>query len=422
MSQWQYDQSTESNLMKVIYGRVIEKQFNQDNVIYGRCNKKDNFVGSQLEEVVVQSIGGGVSAGDLPTPSRNKHAKAILRRKKLYARVQIDRESMKAARGGVSSFKDFTKYPVMQATKSFNRNLERQMIRGGVAGEGSLVSGNAGNTNVSGAGTTGSPYVISLDNASTYFPGEVQAIEEGDILNVNDETTELEVTAVTDAVVDGYTTATISVVGTSARLAALSGTGPFDAADDLYMQKSKDKEITGLQGVLTATSGTLYNIAIGRRWQAYQKDAGAAAISTDLLNDLVVNLKRQCGESPTALLMHYHQYIKLLNLLEDKKRYNLPVKNKELKGQISYSAIMFESADGPIPVLQSRFMDSDKVFAINDKHICLHSTPGRFEWMDEDGTVFLRKDEQDAYSARYGGYTQLMINPHFQAIITNLAV
>ena len=122
------------------------------------------------------------------------------------------------------------------------------------------------------------------------------------------------------------------------------------------------------------------------------------------------------------LLMHSHQYIALLNLLEDAKRYKFPAKGKNTMAQISYSAIMYESPDGPIPILQSRFMDADKVFALNDKHLSIHCTPGGFEWFDEDGTVFLRKDSLDAYEARYGGYAEYYVNPHFQAALINLAI
>jgi hypothetical protein len=119
--------------------------------------------------------------------------------------------------------------------------------------------------------------------------------------------------------------------------------------------------------------------------------------------------------------MSYHQYTKFLNLLEDQKTYNLPARDSKFKGQVSFSAIQYMSSDGPIPVLPSRFMDSDKVYALNDKHIELHCRPGGFEWFDEDGTVFLR-ETTDSYEARYGGYAELFVNPYFQGECHSLAV
>ena len=78
------------------------------------------------------------------------------------------------------------------------------------------------------------------------------------------------------------------------------------------------------------------------------------------------------------------------------------------------------SADGPIPVMQDRFMDAGELFFLNTKHISLHNRPGGFEWFDDDGTVFLR-ESGDSYEARYGGYAELFINPHFQGRLHTLA-
>lgn len=423
MSSWTYSASNEANLMKVKYGKLIEKQFAQDNVLFARMKKKEDFVGSQIERPIVQSIGGGIGAGSLPTANESKVDKAIITSKKLYAVCSIDRETKAAAKKDEGSFVRMTAFPVKQSTKAFNRNVERMITRAsadGTAGNGALIKGHASNTNVSGAGSSGCPYVVSFDQASNYFPGEFQSIEIGDLLNVNSETTDLEVVDMTETVSGGYSTGTISLVGTSSRLGTLSGSGPFAATDYLHIQGSRANEMTSIGDVISASSGSLYSVSVGRRWQAYQKNAASAAISTDLLNDVVVNMKRQCGESPNMILMGHHQYIKFLNLLEDQKSYNLPAKGK-FKGQVSFSGIEFLSADGAIPVMMSRFIDSDKVYFLNDKHIELCLRPGGFEWFDDDGTVFLR-ESTDSYEARYGGYGQLFVNPHFQGYLHTLAV
>lgn len=421
MSAFTYSTSTESNLMKVKYGALIEKQFNKSSVIVGRAKRKLDFVGSQIERPVIQSIGGGVGAGSLPTANHNKIGKATITSKKLYAIASIDRESMKASKSDEGAFVQFTKFPVKIAVDSFNRNLERMLIRNDVAGAGALVTGNASNSNVTGAGSSGDPYLVNFSVASTYFPAEFEGIEEGDLLNVNTETTALEVSAVAITHASGYATAIISLVGTSARLATLAGANPFTSTDKLYMQNSKDSEMFGLKGILAASSSTLYGITVGRRWQAFQKSAASAALSTDLLNEAILNLKRQCGESPNLILCSYHQFVKLLNLLEDQKSINLPVRDEKLKGQLSFSAIEYIGPDGAIPVVPSRFMDGDKVYMLNDNHMELCLRPGGFDWFDEDGQVFLR-DSTDSYSARFGGYGQFFVNPHFQSQITSLAM
>ena len=77
--------------------------------------------------------------------------------------------------------------------------------------------------------------------------------------------------------------------------------------------------------------------------------------------------------------------------------------------------------DGAIPVIASRFVSDEKMLFLNTKHIELCNRPGGFEWFDEDGTVFLR-ESGDSYEARYGGYADFFVNPHFQGQLDNLAV
>ena len=92
MSTWTYTASNEANLMKIKYGKLIEDQFNKENVLFARTKVKEDFVGSQLDMPVIQSIGGGVAAGSLPTANENKIGKATLSPKKLYAVISVDRD------------------------------------------------------------------------------------------------------------------------------------------------------------------------------------------------------------------------------------------------------------------------------------------------------------------------------------------
>lgn len=392
--------------MKVKYGKLIEKQFNKSTVLFARAKKKQDFVGSQIEFPVENSYSGGVAAGSLPTAGTANPNKCILTSKKVYAVVVVDRESMKAARSDEGSFVRFTAYPVKKATESFNRNLAR-MFYGDESG--ALAFGD-GATNVSGAGSAGCPFVVTLGSESV-----MENIEINDLLNYDAEATDLLVQDV------DVSAKTIDLVGTSAGLTSLSGSGPVPTNKAVYMQNSKDNEMQGLLGAVDAQSGTLYNITIGRRWKAYLKDASSAALSTDLMNDVVLNVKKQSGESPKMIVTSYKQYIALLNLLEDQKRYDLPARDKRFKASVSFSGIEFMSADGAIPVFPDRFCPDEKMYFLNDDKIEYRLRPGGFEWFDEDGTVFLRQAASDSYEARYGGYGQLFINPHFQGLLDNLA-
>jgi hypothetical protein len=326
---------------------------------------------------------------------------------------------MKAAKSDEGSFVRMTKFPVKIATKSFNRNLERMITRAPISNTGALVSGDAGNDDVT---VNGSVYTVPFDAAGVYSLADIESIEIGDILHATGESTDLEVTnIIVNSSVPGSIDFDLELTGASVLLAADAAATANAFTDALHMQNSQDNELEGLEGVLAASSGSYKGISVGRRWQAYQKNASSAALSTDLMNEVVVNIKRQSGESPNLILTSFHQYIKLLNLLEDHKRYQLPARDKAFKGQVSFSGVEYMSPDGAIPVMASRFVSDEKMLFLNDKHIELCCRPGGFEWFDEDGTVFLR-ESGDSYEARYGGYCDLFINPHFQGQLDNLAV
>jgi hypothetical protein len=411
MSSFTYSASNETNLMKQKYGKLIEKQFNKSNVILGRIKKMMDYGGKGIDRPVIQSIGGGVGNGSLPTANENKIGLAKLNdSKKMYAVASVDRETMKRAQKDSDSFVRMTKFPIKIATEAFNRNLTRQILKNDIAGVGKLLTWETTGATATSAGKVYFD-VTDLNDASVF-----EAIEIGDILDqyASGDTS----TATGLEVID-----VVAVESATGYLATGSyiefSTSPTVTDGDYFvMQNSVNAELDGIAGVVSATSGTYKNISIGRRWQSYRKNA-SAAVSSDLMNDCVLKLKKQCGESPDVILASYHQYVKILNFLEDAKRYALPARAKSLKGQVSFAGVEFMSADGPIPVIPDRFMDNDKLYFLNTNHIELHLTPGGFEWFDEDGTVFLR-DAADTYSARFGGYGELFVNPHFQAELHSL--
>ena len=56
MSTWNYTQQTEALLMKKTYGPHIDKQFNKDNVLFGRMKKRVDFEGEENQITIQFSI------------------------------------------------------------------------------------------------------------------------------------------------------------------------------------------------------------------------------------------------------------------------------------------------------------------------------------------------------------------------------
>jgi len=188
--------------------------------------------------------------------------------------------------------------------------------------------------------------------------------------------------------------------------------------NDAKVEEKDFVQIVTVNGVLTATSGSLYGLPVQRRWQSTQVDALGAGIITDAMNEVMLKTERAFGQAPKMIVMNYNQLQKILAQLEDQKVYNLP--NRNLKGALSFSGVEFMSTRGPIPMFVDRFADEDKAYFLNDDFIERIHRPD-FGWFDDDGTTFLRIADSDEYEARYGGYLENHIVPSAHGILTNLA-
>lgn len=398
-----------SELFKETYGPLSENVYNSFNVTLGRCRKSYTFTGKQKVVAIPQSFIGGVGSGILPTANYPKTEDAIITAKRLYATCVVERESMKASSDDKGAFVRATRYTVQKTVESWMRNMSRTLFG---SGTGEIASGD-GATNVSGTGTSVDPYIVRL-NSDT----KEANVEEQDYWHYDAESGSA---ALLEVVAYDPSTREVSLVGTSAGLAALTGVGPVPTSTFFYMQNSRDNDPQGLKGVLRATSGNLYSVPVTRRWSAgVQEDAGGAGITTDMLNEDMLEIERKSGKVPTMIVASYAQYRKILNLLEDHKRYDLSPRAENLKGKVSFSGVEFMSSRGPIPIFPERFVEDDALYYINDNHVEICHRPG-MGWFSDDGTVFLRLQDSDDYAARYGGYLETYIVPNFHGTRWGLA-
>lgn len=403
-----------SDAFKERFQGAMLDQYNNSNVTWMKIKKSFNFVGKKEYRSLGLSNGVGIGSGDLPTASHDSSSydQAELTHKKVYAVVEIDRLAMKAGKTSEGIFDvSALKHVAERAVKGLNRNMSRILFG---AGDGVLYTGNASNSNVTGAGSVADPYDILMDGDATSI---VWAnFEEGDLININSETTDLSI----QAVVKTAGSEQIQVVGTSTRLAALAGSGPFTNTDKIYLQGSKDNDPEGLE-MIGNTSGTTYGVShTSRRFQGTSIAAGGAAISEDLLNQLVLEIEEESGETPDMIVASYYQFRKIKDFMSDHKRIEVSPRDERLVGKVSFSALQFMSASGPIPIVADRFVKKDYVYALNTNRIEAVHAPD-FGWFDEDGTIFLRRDASDKYQARYGGYLEIFIQPRFQGRLTGLA-
>lgn len=395
----QFSLQQQSALFKTKFGKLSENAYNSANVLLGTIKKEYQFTGEDMKVAVPTFFSGGVGSGVLPTANPASAVKATITAKRVYAVTEIQREALKASASDEGAFVEAMKWNVKKTVEAYNRNASRIIFGDGTGALGSF-SGSA-------SGTAVAP-VLTITAASW-----VEAhFEENDYVNVNSLGSVWAVTAVAPAT----RKVTLARVSGSDDLTAI-GAGTHI----VYMQNSKDNDPLGLKAVCDATSGTLYGVNVGRRWQATQIPAGSAGISADIMNELIIKIQAKSGKTPKKLVTSYTQYRKILNFLEDKKVYMIDPRASELKGKVSFKGVEYISDAGPIGIFADRMVEDDRMYALNDDFITSHHRPD-FGWFDDDGTVFLRKAGDDAYEARYGGYYENYVIPTFQGVVTGLAI
>ena len=271
---WEYRQDTESALFKTAYGKHNAKAFNQRSPLYGRIKKKTNFKGKDMVSSIRLSYGGGRGSGKLPRASRALYKQITLKTRKLYHRLSIDNETFEASKSTVGAFVNMAKEPMEVARIAFSNLLERQIVLGDLNGSGLLMTSPASSRTAAVDTDASSGFELTMTSGDI-----AESLEEGDVCDLvhGSNTAVAEVTKVTEGAIPKVSFTYLA--GDTGNIAAT-------AKVDVYLQNSKDKELEGLQGVLTATSGTYKGIAVGRRWQSYQDTNGGTArdLTKSLLN------------------------------------------------------------------------------------------------------------------------------------------
>lgn len=397
-----------SALFKTKYVRLSRDMFNSENIVQAKIKRNDNFVGDQALVSVPTSFGGGVGSGSIPKANPATYNKMLMTSKKLYATIEVDREAIKAADNDEGAFVRATKEQVKRGVQAWQRNLSRVIFNNSLASNGNGRLGSfSGNQTLVSAGV--------YDVVVTTATWKQANFEPKDYVSINSSSALYEITAVTPS------TKTIRLSLNEGADVGLSTIGA--GTHNIYMQGSKDNDPTGFSGVVRASSGSVFGITVGYRWQSpSQIDASSAGITPDDLNKQFLDIKYAFGESPDMFVGSFVQYRKLLNQLEDQKRYMI-VQSRESgpNGKFSFQALEYMTDSGPVPIIAERFVEDDAIYSINSDFIEIHARPDG-GWVDDDlsGSIFLRT-ERDTFEARYAVYLEVATMPTAHGVIYNLA-
>lgn len=405
-----------SALFKRTYGEYGDNLYGSgsEDPLESQIPKKFDFTGTDHHFPIKIGFGGGTGFSTLPEANASKNVDVVLTRKKAYARMNLDRETIVASRGKEGAFKEATQEETLGKLKSFNRTQACALYNDGTGVLGQF-SGTTGTT-----GTAAAP-TITIINTGTYRFRQ-GFFEEGDYIQV--------VQGGTTVLSSKWEITSVDVANRTVTLARLSGSDDLTTiaagTHNVVLQGAWNASPMGLLGVTVGfTSGTLYSVTYARRWSAYAKALSTAQLITvDLFNEAVLQMDQRSGEAPDLAVLSTVQMQKFLSQLEDKKRYTPTTvtskPNKMSQAQIGFSGIEYMGPRGTMNLVSSRYVRDDMVFMVNtNKMFRKHAE--KFGWFDEDRTVLMRMQDQDAYEARYGGYYENFFNPLFQGYISGLS-
>ena len=393
--------------MKYKYGPSIEDLVNKKTLLLDRINqRKKKFPGKLWVQPKMLATGGGIGARSgasptLPTAGRTVQEELQATAKKLYARLDIDREAIIAGRKSEQVFIDSTKHEIKAKADRFALDLNRQFYGNG--------GGSLGLVSSAVTGASGTIVVTAATWNQNYFM-------EGDRIQLYADNS-----GVPGALIGSSTVSTISSIAPSTRTLTFDSVDASAAAGQhIVLEGNANNELTGFASHIDDQSSTIHNINKTTYFRArgvYQ-DASSASVSVDLMNQLVQQMVSVSVEQPKMVITSPKQWRLISQLLENAKIYY--AKDSD-KGKFGFGALEYISPLGVLPVYADRFCPDEKMYFVNPESFQFIQRED-FGWFDEDGTILMRQATTDAYEARYGGYSELICTcENSNGVLDNLA-
>lgn len=380
------DLTTAQNALKDAYLVAACNQLNtKTNPLFAKIKQSTSDVyGKNIIKVAPIGLNGGVGAGTetgtLPVAKENSYAQFKTTLKNLYGTIEISDKAIRASANSNGAFVDLLNAEMEGLLAASKFNLGRMLYGDG-----------------SGAVGTVSTYASGVATMTS-----VKNLVEG-------------------MVVDSYSGTTkdnaglrISYVDRANKKVYFTSTPATDLAanDVLYVQGSKDQEITGL-GAIFGSGTTLYGLTRAtNKWLTPYTSSTEQEISDSVLQSAVDFLEENAGSNIDFITCGadvkraYQEYLGC---------YRRNVDVTMLEG--GYRAITFNG----IPVVSDRFIEDGTLYMLDSSKFTLHQLCD-WEWIEgEAGKILRQKPGYPAYTATLVKYADLICeHPAGQAKFTNI--
>lgn len=377
------------NALKTVYLGVVANQLNDKaNPLLAKFKQTTNDVwGKEIRKLAPFGINGGIGAGtetgSLPSAAEHRYVQFVTDLKNLYGKIEISDKAMRASSSSAGAFVNLLNSEMESLIKASTFNFGRMLY-----GDGSGLLATVSETDES-------TKAIKVDS--------VRNLIEGMVIDVY-------LAGTKDATASGFR---IAYVDRKENEFFLEGfTGDIETGSTLYVQNSKDLEITGL-GKIFGNSETLYGLTrASYKWLTPYSKTNAGAISDALIQEAIDVMEEQSGSTIDFITCSANVRRLYQDYLATYRR-NIDVMN--LEG--GHKAISFNG----IPLVVDRFVESDALYLLNTKDFALHQLCD-WKWLEgEDGRIIRQNANAATYSATLVKYVDMICDrPNGQAKISGI--
>ncbi len=383
------------NALKTVYLGVVANQLNINaNPLLGKIKQSTSDVwGKEIRKLAPYGINGGIGAGTesgtLPAAAGNNYVQFVTELKNLYGKIEISDKAIRASQNNAGAFVNLLNDEMEGLIKASSFNFGRMLY-----GDGSGLL-----ATVSAFDSTTGKITCATSDVKNLIEGLVVDIYNG--TTKRDTSSGFRVTYVDRANKCFYLNLPSSFAGTIAN------------GDNIYVQGSKDLEITGL-GKIFSSSETLYGLTRANYpWLSPYTSNVNGEINESVIQSAIDFLEEASGSEvdfitcSTAVRRAYQQYL---------TAYRRNVDVMELAGgfkTISYNGI---------PVVADRFIKNDTMYLLNTKDFTLHQLCD-WKWLEgEDGKIIKQNPNHATYSATLVKYADLICDrPNGSACLTGIS-
>lgn len=374
-------ESAENALKSVYLGTVTDLLNTRVNPLLTKIEQTSSDVwGKEIRTAARYGINGGIGAGDengdLPDAHANNYLQFVSTLKNLFGQIEISDKAIRASSSERGAFTDLLNAELEGLLAASKFNLGR-MLYG-----------------------DGSGKLATVSDAATATVDNVQNLIEGLVVDIY---------AASGATPKA--TARIKYVDRDSMTVAFESSVTLADNDVLYVQGSKDKEITGL-GAIFGT-GNLYGVSRTAHpfLTPYSKNVNGT-IDEITIQAAIDRLENNAGSTVDFLACSQEAKYSFMNYMATFKQ-NIDV--MQLEGgfkTLSYNGI---------PLVYDRFVPAGAMYLLNTKSFKMHQLCDWRYLETENGKILRQTQGKPTYSATLVKYCDLICDkPNGQAVLTGI--